>query len=133
MSLPNPALSGDLLAADCPTRRVLDHVVSRWGMMVLVVLQGGTLRFGALRRRIGGVSEKMLAQSLRHLEDDGFVLREVYAEVPPRVEYSLTPMGREVAERVDALGSWIEGNLGRVLEAREANGAERIPPGPTRA
>lgn len=77
-----------------------------------------THRFGELRRRVGGVSEKMLSQTLQLLEGDGFVKREVFAEVPPRVEYSLTPMGREVATHVRKLGDWIEANLQRMLAQR---------------
>jgi DNA-binding HxlR family transcriptional regulator len=86
--------------------------------MVLVSLLEDTHRFSELRRKVGGVSEKMLAQTLHSLEEDGFVLRQAYAEIPPRVDYSLTPLGREVAERVESLVDWIEDNLERVLEAR---------------
>jgi DNA-binding HxlR family transcriptional regulator len=112
----------DLTAAACPSREVLDHVTSRWGTLVLIILQEGTLRFGALRDRVGGVSEKMLAQTLQVLEYDGFVDRRVYAEIPPKVEYSLTPMGRELAAHLDALGRWIEANFARVQRARARRG-----------
>lgn len=108
----------DLTSAHCPSREVLDHVTSRWGTLVLIILQEGTLRFGALRDRVGGVSEKMLAQTLQVLEHDGFVDRRVYAEIPPKVEYSLTPMGRELAAHLDTLGKWIEANFARVERAR---------------
>lgn len=111
---------GDVLAADCPSRAVLEHVTSRWGTLVLISLQSGTLRFSDLRRKISVVSEKMLAQTLKQLERDGFVQRRAYEVVPPHVEYSLTELGREVADRVEALTDWIERNLGRVLAAREA-------------
>ena len=121
---PRP-LRGDLNAARCPSRWVLDHVTSRWGTLVLVELQEGTLRFSELRRRVGGVSEKMLAQTLRVLEEDGFVDRRAYAEVPPRVEYALTPLGGEIARHLDTLGRWIEDNLGRVLQARARRAAAR--------
>src|SRR5690349_14163507 len=94
------AMRGDLSAPACPSRGVLDHVTSRWGVLALVALLDGTHRFSELRRKVGGVSEKMLAQTLRTLEADGFVLREMYPEIPPRVEYSLTALGREVADRV---------------------------------
>lgn len=104
----------------CPSRGVLDHVTSRWGVLALVVLLEGTHRFSQLRRRIGGVSEKMLAQTLQALEADGFVRREVFPVVPPRVDYSLTPMGRDVARRVEALADWIEANMPRVQKARAA-------------
>jgi DNA-binding HxlR family transcriptional regulator len=108
----------DVYAAECPSRGVLDHVTSRWGVLALVALTEGTHRFSALRRKIGGVSEKMLAQTLSTLEADGFVLRTAYPEIPPRVEYSLTPLGEDVAERVESLVEWIEGNLGAVMKAR---------------
>lgn len=110
---------GDLSLADCPSRRILDHVTSRWGALVLVLLRDGTQRFGELRDRIGGVSEKMLAQSLRLLEDDGFVSRYAYPEVPPRVEYSLTPMGVEIAAHLDVLAKWVEANTVRIEKARQ--------------
>jgi DNA-binding HxlR family transcriptional regulator len=111
---------GDLFAAQCPSREVLKHVTSRWGVMVLVALLGGTHRFSELRRKIGGVSEKMLAQTLQWLEGDGFVLRRSYPVVPPHVEYSLTPLGREVGQRVQGLADWIEGQLPSILQARAA-------------
>jgi len=111
-------LKGDLKDSRCPSRLVLDHVTSRWGTLVLLVLQEGTHRFSELRRAVDGVSEKMLAQTLRVLEEDGFVERTAYAEVPPRVEYALTRSGREIAAHLDVLGRWIEQNLGKVLAAR---------------
>lgn len=109
---------GELFAAECPSRAVLQHVTSRWGVLVLVALLAGTHRFSDLRRKIGGVSEKMLAQTLQWLEGDGFVLRTQYPVVPPHVDYSLTPMGVEVARQVEGLADWIEGNLGRILSGR---------------
>ncbi|MCY1040556.1 helix-turn-helix domain-containing protein [Corallococcus sp. bb12-1] len=110
---------GDLYAAVCPSRGVLEHVTSRWGVLVLIALkEEGTHRFSELRRKVGGVSEKMLAQTLQALEQDGFVLREAHPVIPPHVDYSLTPMGQEVAEHVKTLTTWIEGNLQRVLFAR---------------
>lgn len=111
---------GQLFAADCPSRGVLDHVTSRWGVLALVALRDGTLRFSELRRRIGGVSEKMLAQTLQVLEEDGFVLRTAHPEVPPRVDYRLTPLGTEVAAHVATLVDWIELNLPRVQRMRQA-------------
>ncbi len=110
---------GDLSFSECPSRRILDHVTSRWGTLVLVLLRDGTQRFSGLRDRIGGVSEKMLAQSLRLLEEDGFVSRYAYPEVPPRVEYSLTPMGAEVAAHLDVLAKWVEANTVRIEKARQ--------------
>lgn len=108
---------GELFAQACPSREVLKHVTSRWGVLVLMALRGsGTHRFSELRRRIGGVSERMLSQTLQNLEEDGFVDRVSYPVVPPHVEYSLTPMGHEVAVRVCELADWIEVNLGRISE-----------------
>jgi DNA-binding HxlR family transcriptional regulator len=116
---------GELFAPACPSRGVLEHVTSRWGVLVLVALLEGTHRFSELRRKVGGVSEKMLAQTLQSLEADGFVRREVFPVIPPHVEYSLTPLGQEVAERVEGLADWIEENLGRILAARAERQARR--------
>ena len=109
---------GDLYAPACPSRGVLDHVTSRWGVLVLVALLEGTHRFSELRRKVAGVSEKMLAQTLQSLETDGFVLREAYPVIPPHVDYSLTPLGREVAVHVEALADWIEESMPRIVAAR---------------
>ncbi len=111
---------GDIYNANCPSRGVLDHVTSRWGSLILVLLLERTHRFSELRRRIGGVSEKMLAQSLKALESDGFVLRIVFPTVPPKVEYSLTALGIEVATHIQALTSWVESNVTKVLKFRES-------------
>ena len=89
---PRGALRGNLLAEVCPSRTVLQHVTSRWGLLILMVLAEDTHRFAELRRRIGGVSERMLAQTLQWLEGDGLVLRVALDVVPPHVEYSLTPL-----------------------------------------
>ena len=113
----------DLFAKECPSRVVLQHVTSRWGVLVLVALLTGTHRFSELRRRVGGVSEKMLAQTLQWLESDGFVHRRSFPVVPPHVEYSLTPLGREVGAEVQSLALWIESNLPAILEARAARAA----------
>ncbi len=116
---------GNLFASDCPTRNILDDVTSRWGALVLVLLlKESSYRFSELAYLIGGVSEKMLAQTLRALEEDGFVLRTVHATKPPKVEYSLTPLGKEIAERMRALTSYIEENVARVM-AHRANSAKR--------
>jgi len=113
---------GQLFAAQCPSREVFKHVTSLWGVLSLVALQQGTLRFSELRRQVGGVSEKMLAQTLQVLEADGFVVRKAYPVVPPRVEYSLTRLGIEVAVRVAELADCIEANLPLVTRHR-ARGA----------
>jgi DNA-binding HxlR family transcriptional regulator len=121
---------GDVFAKTCPSRSVMEHVTSRWGVLILVALLEGTMRFSELRRRVDGVSEKMLAQTLQTLEADGFLLREVYPVIPPRVDYSLTALGREVARHVEALADWIEENMPRVSKARAARSAKgrSVPP-----
>ncbi|MCD7098344.1 helix-turn-helix transcriptional regulator [Stenotrophomonas sp. MMGLT7] len=126
-SLSEQLQRGQVFAADCPSRAVLDHVTSRWGVLALVALRAGTLRFSDLRRRIGGVSEKMLAQTLQTLEADGLVLRRAYPVVPPHVEYSLTALGGEAAGHVEALVDWIEASLPRVLQARAGRQPAQAP------
>ncbi|SFO30052.1 transcriptional regulator, HxlR family [Candidatus Pantoea varia] len=115
---------GELLNVNCPSRDVLKRVTSRWSVLILLALQDQTLRFSALRRTVGGVSERMLAQNLRYLEEDGFVQRIAYDVVPPHVEYRLTPLGREVGEQVVGLADWLELNLSRILAQREKSAAE---------
>lgn len=105
---------GNVFAGQCPSRLILNHITSRWGVLVLVALLAGTHRFSGLRRKINGVSERMLAQTLQTLESDGFVARHSLPVVPPHVEYQLTPLGIEVAEQVRNLVDWIEQNLGRI-------------------
>jgi len=119
VSLSERLRRGDLFASPCPSRMVLKHVCSQWGLLILIALQGKkVMRFAELRKKIGGVSEKMLAQSLQALASDGFLLRKSYPVVPPHVEYSLTEMGEEIADRVAQLTDWIECNLPRVLEVQ---------------
>jgi DNA-binding HxlR family transcriptional regulator len=118
MSISDALERGDLLSPHCPSRDVLRHVTSRWGVLVLIVLKSGTRRFSELRRQIGGVSERMLAQTLQALERDGFILRVSHPVVPPLVEYSLTPLGIEVTEKVAALADWIEINYPSVARHR---------------
>lgn len=100
-------LMDGVLASACPSRVVLDHVTSKWGVLVLVALSERTLRWGELRRLVEGISEKMLASTLRTLEADGLVLREATPSIPPRVDYSLTPLGRELADHLLPLMGWI--------------------------
>ena len=111
---------GDVLAADCPSRRILAHVSSRWGGLALIALRPGCLRFSELKRRIGGISERMLAQTLQQLEGDGLIARRDHGEVPPRVDYRLTPAGQEIAARYFELAHWIERNLPDLLAAQTA-------------
>lgn len=124
MSVREEAAAGrrgpDVNAADCPSRPILEHVTSRWGVLVLAALLDGTRRFSELRRIVSGVSEKMLAQTLQTLERDGLVHREAYPVIPPHVNYSLTPLGEEAARQVWALARWAEARVPEVLAAREA-------------
>nr|WP_294840505.1 helix-turn-helix domain-containing protein [uncultured Methylotenera sp.] len=117
-------LRGEVFSDQCPSREILKHVTNRWGGLVLVALLQGMHRFSDLRRKLSGVSEKMLAQTLQTLEMDGFVLRVSYPVVPPHVEYSLTPLGEELAKQVELLVDWIEINLPRILEAQGAGMAQ---------
>ena len=114
----------DVLNEKCGSRLVLNHVTSRWGALVLIALMDGTLRFSTLRRRIGGVSERMLIQSLRLLEDDGLVQRIAHQVVPPHVDYRLTPMGADVAQNVLALAQCIESNLAAIMRFQALRAAE---------
>jgi DNA-binding HxlR family transcriptional regulator len=116
---------GDLMSAACPSREVLKHITSRWGVLVLMALEGRTRRFGEIRRAIGGVSERMLSQTLQWLEQDGLVDRQALQVVPPHVEYSLTPLGQEAAEKVRGLADWIETRLPQIIEAGTTPQGER--------
>jgi DNA-binding HxlR family transcriptional regulator len=115
---------GNVLAADCPSRGILSHLTNRWGTLVMVALATGPHRFAELRRRVGGVSERMLSQTLKDLEADGFVLRTAHQVVPPHVDYELTPLGVEAAGLVVALVGWIEGALPRIMAGKMALAAE---------
>jgi DNA-binding HxlR family transcriptional regulator len=115
----------NVFSALCPSREILNHICSRWGVLILIALQEGTHRFSELRRRITGVSEKMLAQTLQTLTNDGLIERKSYPVVPPFVEYSLTPLGIEAAKHVVALTGWIELNLTKIL-AQQSDSAESI-------
>ncbi|MEW2523315.1 MULTISPECIES: helix-turn-helix domain-containing protein [unclassified Streptomyces] len=113
----------------CPHRLVLEHVTSRWGVLVLIALAERSYRFSELRREVSRtgrtVSEKMLAQTLQTLERDGLVLREARPVIPPHVDYSLTGLGREAAEQVRALAAWTDRRMDDVLKAREQYDAAR--------
>ena len=103
------------LTAGCPTRVVRDHVTSKWGVLVLAALAGGTLRWGELRREVDGISEKMLAATLRTFERDGLVHRKAYPEIPPRVDYTLTPRGHELCEAMAPLLTWVVANADAIV------------------
>ncbi|MFJ4366116.1 winged helix-turn-helix transcriptional regulator [Streptomyces chartreusis] len=109
----------------CPHRLVLEHVTSRWGVLVLIELLDRPYRFSELRRAIGRVSEKMLTQTLQTLERDGLVHRDAKPVIPPRVDYRLTDLGREAAEQVRGLALWTEERMGEVQKAREVYDARK--------
>lgn len=119
MDTPDFSAFCDRSEVECPEREILTHVMSRWGSLALILLLSRSYRFNELRRRIGGVSDKMLSQTLRTLEGDGFIHRHDFQEVPPRVEYSLTPLGRGAAEHVTLMGKWVAANTQNVLAARK--------------
>ncbi|MFE3838991.1 winged helix-turn-helix transcriptional regulator [Pseudogemmobacter sonorensis] len=114
---------GNVMAADCPSRRMLQHLTNRWGTLIMVTLATGPHRFAQLRRAVGGVSERMLSQTLKELEADGFVRRLAHDVVPPHVEYSLTPAGRGAACHLIALVGWLEENVGAIQAARQGHAA----------
>lgn len=116
---PNSSLPFDVFSKQCPSRGTLEHVTGRWGSLTLGALYESSLRFNALRRRIDGVSEKMLSQTLHALERDGLVHREAQPTNPPRVDYELTPLGRQVAEQLRGLIQLVQGRMSEVLVARE--------------
>jgi DNA-binding HxlR family transcriptional regulator len=102
----------------CPTRRALDLIADKWSTLIITLLGGGPLRFSALRRAIGGISQKVLTERLRALERDGIITRTVFASVPPSVEYSLTDLGTTVLEPVEAITHWAEQHLDAIDKAR---------------
>ncbi|MFF3863025.1 winged helix-turn-helix transcriptional regulator [Streptomyces sp. NPDC002209] len=117
-------LPADVYSAKCPARQVLDHISGKWTVLVVDALLEGTLRYTELSRRIEGVSQKMLTQTLRGLEADGFVARTVHPTVPPRVEYDLTELGRSLAEPITALRQWTETHINEIERARARAASE---------
>lgn len=108
----------DAYDADCPTRLVLDRIADKWAVLVLGLLANGPVRFNALRREIGGVSQKMLSQTLKSLERDGLVHRQVTPTVPITVEYSATPLGKTLAATLDGIRIWAEAHIAEVQKAQ---------------
>ena len=126
---PDATLIADVFARDCVSRDVLVDVVGKWSVLALLALHEGGYRFNALRRRVQGVSEKMLAQTLQTLERDGLVSRDVVSAIPPRVEYALTPLGVRVAEQVRGLVELLEAAVPEVTAAQAAYDVDRGPSG----
>ena len=112
-------LLGQVLSNECPSREILEHLTTKWSVLVLRCLSDGIHHFSELRQRIDGVSEKMLAQTLKVLEKDGFLIRTVYPVVPPKVEYQLTILGSQAAEKLNHLIGWIERNLPEIMENKQ--------------
>jgi DNA-binding HxlR family transcriptional regulator len=120
----SPVSPGSAAAEKCPVRDVLDCIGDRWSLLSLLTLSNGTLRFTELKRAIGEISQRMLAQTLRTLERDGYVSRKVYPTIPPKVEYTLTPLGESLLSKVEPLVEWAGANHAKVRKARKAY----IPP-----
>jgi DNA-binding HxlR family transcriptional regulator len=110
----------DVFNSQCPTRQVLDRIADKWTVLIIRRLADGTLRFAQLRRAVDGISQKVLTNTLRGLERDGIVTRRIYASVPPRVDYSLTGLGRSLGDLVQGICRWAEANIEEVQEARLA-------------
>ena len=109
----------DKIIQDCPIRNVLAHICSKWSLLVIYVMhQSDSIRFNALNRAIPDISQKVLTSTLRSLEADGFVTRQVYAEVPPRVEYSLTDRARSFLPLVESMIAWAQDNMAGILKDR---------------
>jgi DNA-binding HxlR family transcriptional regulator len=111
--------SSNVYSRDCPARAMLDRLADKWTVLVIGQLATGTMRFAELRRAIDGISQKMLTSTLRDLERDGLVNRQLYASVPPKVEYSLTSLGSSLVNQMKALCLWAEDHIDQVLTARE--------------
>lgn len=118
-------LPADVYSAKCPTRQVLDHIAGKWTVLIVDALAEGTMRYTDLHQRIEGISQKMLTQTLRRLETDGFVVRTVHPTVPPRVEYTLTGLGHSLRVPIAALREWIESNINHIEAERRGSVARR--------
>ena len=119
-----PQLAPDPFTSACPTREILDRIGDRWTVLVVSSLEDGPMRFSELGRRIEGISQKMLTQTLRGLERDGLVTRTVQAAVPPRVDYALTDLGRTLTPVIAALDAWARAHMSDVTASRSAYDAQ---------
>lgn len=117
----------DTFKRTCPSHTVLEALANKWLYLVVAALKPGKRRYSELQRKLEGVSPKMLTQTLRVLERDGIVRREVYPVVPPRVEYELTALGRELAGLLDHLRTWAETHVPEIMKSREAFEAQTEP------
>lgn len=116
---PPAGQSWNILVATCPSRSSLARIANKWTAMIITVLAPGPLRFGDIRSALEGISGKVLTDTLRDLERDGMLIRQAYGEVPPRVEYELTPLGRTLIDPLNVLCRWAEQHIPEVLAARD--------------
>jgi DNA-binding HxlR family transcriptional regulator len=114
----------NIYSVECPTRQILDLIANRWSVLVIGCLSDGVLRFTDIKHRVGGISQKMLTQTLRQLERNGILTRTVYAEVPPRVEYALTPLGQTLHGLVGAIYDWADNHIDEVTQAQQEYDAQ---------
>jgi DNA-binding HxlR family transcriptional regulator len=129
-SYPKVTNTPNVYEMNCPTRMALDLIANKWTALVVGLLADGPQRFAALSRQIGGISQKMLTQTLRSMERDGLVERAIYAEVPPRVEYTLTPLGQTLQKPLGALRLWAEENVGALITAQKRYDRKAKPNSP---
>jgi len=126
MDTMNKVVDGfNLYEADCPTRKVLELIADKWTTLIFSLLEAGPRRFSELQRGIGGISQKMLTQTLRGLERDGLVQRTVYPEIPPHVEYALTGLGKTLCGPIAAIQHWAETHIEEVISAQEAYDSQK--------
>lgn len=126
---PHETLEADVFSSQCTSRTALQHLTGRWGALVLVALHLGVeaMRFGEVRRRIEGISDRMLSQTLGDLERDGMVTRTVHSSIPPHVDYRLTNLGAKIAEPLASLVDLIEAEVPSILEAQASYDAANPP------
>src|ERR1041384_1092139 len=118
--MPKPNLAPNIFKAACPSRRVMAVLAEKWTLLIVTTLAEGPLRTAEIRRCVDGISEKMLIQTLRKLETFGLVSRKSYPEVPPRVEYRLTPLGRSLSRLAQLFGRWVEKNVPHLLKSESS-------------
>jgi DNA-binding HxlR family transcriptional regulator len=126
MSAQPVSFQGDAFNSKCPTRVVLDQLADKWTFLILGALDSGPVRFNVLKRRLDGVSQKMLGHTLKQLERNGLVDRRAFATVPVTVEYSLTPLGVALTAPVNTLREWAEANISQILTAQQRFDAEKL-------
>lgn len=117
----------NVYSRDCPAREVFNRLADKWALLLIAQLCGGPVRFNQLRRQIEGISQKVLSQTLKNLERDGLVERQVFATVPVTVEYSLTPLGRTLRETIQSLSHWAETHMPAVKAAQQRYDAKGDP------